>query len=101
MQECGSTIAYKAAVTKILTEGQGDDMTAVGVELKNGTQIRAKCVVSNATRWDTFGRLLPFVPENEAKFRSKYTKSPSFITLHLGVKADVLPVRLLPVLSAL
>lgn len=91
-QECGSTIAYKANVTRILTEGEGADVAAIGVELANGTQVRSKCVVSNATRWDTFGRLVSFIPDNEAKFRKRYTKSPSFITLHLGVKADVLPV---------
>jgi hypothetical protein len=91
-QECGSTIAYKANVTKILTEGEGADVAAIGVELADGTQVHGKCVVSNATRWDTFGRLLTFIPDNEAKFRERYTKSPSFITLHLGVKAAVLPV---------
>jgi prolycopene isomerase len=68
-------------------------MRAVGVRLKSGTEIFGKCVVSNATRWDTFGRLIPFVPENEAKFRKRYVKSPSFITLHLGIKAGILPVR--------
>jgi phytoene dehydrogenase-like protein len=92
-QERGGAIAYKAAAESILTEGEGAGMHAVGVRLKDGTKVRAKCVISNATRWDTFGRLLPFVPENEAKFRKRYVKSPSFITLHLGIKADVLPVR--------
>jgi phytoene dehydrogenase-like protein len=93
LQERGSAIAYRATVDSIITEGQGDDTTAVGVRLKDGQEVRGKAVISNATRWDTFGRLLPFVPANEAKFRKRYVKSPSFITLHLGVKADVLPVR--------
>ena len=44
-------------------------------------------------RWDTFGKLVPEeqLPESEAKFRGRYTKAPSFLTFHLGVKADVLP----------
>ena len=44
-------------------------------------------------RWDTFGKLVPDeqLPESEAKFRGRYTKAPSFLTFHLGVKADVLP----------
>lgn len=93
LQEHGSAIAYKAPVAGIITEGEGTNMRAVGVRMQDGTEVRAKCVISNATRWDTFGRLLPMVPENEVKFRKRYVKSPSFITLHLGIKADVLPVR--------
>ena len=47
----------------------------------------------DACRWDTFGKLIPDdqLPESEAKFRGRYTKAPSFLTFHLGVKADVLP----------
>lgn len=95
IQEHGGAIVYKAGVDRILTEGEGPEMRAVGVRLKNGTDVLGKCVISNATRWDTFGRLLPFVPENEAKFRKRYVKSPSFLTLHLGIKADVISVRFL------
>ena len=95
MQERGSTIAYRAIVESIITEGEGANTTAVGVRLRNGQEVRGNAVISNATRWDTFGRLLPIVPENEAKFRKRYVKSPSFITLHLGIKADVLLVRAL------
>ena len=57
--------------------------------------MRGKAVVSNATRWDTFGRLVEgdLISENEKKFRQRYTKAPSFLSVHLGVRADVLPVR--------
>jgi prolycopene isomerase len=57
-------------------------------------QVYARTVISNATRWDTFGRLLPEIPPNEEKFRSRYVKAPSFLSLHLGVRADCIPVRL-------
>ena len=96
VQERGGAIAYKATVDSIITQGSGSDATAIGVRMRDGTEVRADCVVSNATRWDTFGRLVPFVPENEAKFRKRYVKSPSFITLHLGIKAECLPVRCTP-----
>lgn len=69
-------------------------MRAVGVRLRDGREVRARTVVSNATRWNTFGKLLPHVPDNEAKFRELYVKAPSFISLHLGVSADCIPVRL-------
>jgi prolycopene isomerase len=89
LQKAGGEIHYKARVTQILLE-KG---RAVGVALADGRQYRAKRIVSNATRWDTFGKLLPAqsVPASEKKWRSRYQKSPSFLSLHLGVKAEVLP----------
>lgn len=94
MQELGGAIAYRAPVDEILTEGSDGGMRAVGVRLRDGREVRARTVVSNATRWNTFGKLLPHVPDNEAKFRELYVKAPSFISLHLGVSADCIPVRL-------
>jgi prolycopene isomerase len=49
--EKGGQIKYKANVTQILMEAG----KVMGVQLSNGTIIRAKKVISNATRWDTFG----------------------------------------------
>ena len=53
--QSGSEIKYKARVKEILIENG----KAVGVKLADNTEYRAKKVVSNATRWDTFGKLLP------------------------------------------
>ena len=47
-----------AQVTQILTEGEGAQRSAVGVRLADGRTLRARTVVSNATHWDTFDRLL-------------------------------------------
>ncbi|BAT92666.1 hypothetical protein VIGAN_07146400, partial [Vigna angularis var. angularis] len=47
----GSEIVYKANVTGIIIE-QGK---AVGVRLADGREFFAKTIISNATRWDTFG----------------------------------------------
>lgn len=84
-------IQYQARVTKILTE-QGK---AVGVQLANGNIYHAKKIVSNTTRWDTFEKLMPAdkMPNNEKNWQQKYQKSPSFLSLHIGVKASVLPAR--------
>lgn len=90
LEKAGGEIHYKARVTKILT----DNGKAVGVELANGKQYRARRIVSNATRWDTFEKLLPSetMPAAEQKWQKRYQKSPSFLSLHLGVEADVLPL---------
>jgi prolycopene isomerase len=90
LEKAGGEIHYKSRVTKIITE-QGK---AVGVELANGKTFRARRIVSNATRWDTFEQLLPpaEMPAKERKWQERYQKSPAFLSLHLGVEANVLPV---------
>lgn len=89
LEKAGSEIRYKSRVTEILKE-QG---RAVGVRLASGKIYRAKQIVSNATRWDTFEKLLPGeLPRFEQKWQQRYQKSPSFFSMHLGVKADVLPL---------
>ncbi|MCP2731942.1 carotene isomerase [Symplocastrum sp. BBK-W-15] len=90
LEKAGGEIKYKARVTKIIIENG----KAVGVQLATGEEYRAKRIISNATRWDTFEKLLPpeAMPASEKKWQTRYQKSPSFLSLHLGVKADVLPV---------
>lgn len=90
LQKAGGEIRYKAKVNKILTEND----RAVGVQLATGEVYRAKRIVSNATRWDTFEKLLPpeKMPASEKKWQRRYQKSPSFLSLHLGLEADVLPL---------
>ncbi|MGL6337971.1 MAG: carotenoid isomerase [Waterburya sp.] len=89
LTKAGGEIKYKARVTNILLENG----KAVGVKLADNTEYYAKRVVSNATRWDTFDKLLPpeFTPNKEKRWRKRYQKSPSFLSLHLGVDANVLP----------
>ncbi|HAX76479.1 MAG TPA: carotene isomerase [Cyanobacteria bacterium UBA11372] len=90
LEKAGSQIQYQARVTKIVTENG----KAVGVKLATGEVYRAKRIISNATRWDTFEKLLPReeMPVAEKKWQKRYQKSPSFLSLHLGVEAKVLPL---------
>ena len=87
--QSGSEIRYQARVTQILT----DKGRAIGVKLANGEKLLAKRIVSNATRWDTFEKLLEAdrLPKTEKTWGDRYQQSPSFLSLHLGVKADLLP----------
>ena len=90
LEKAGGEIKYGARVSRILLEND----RAIGVELANGKEYRAKRIVSNATRWDTFEKLLPkeAMPTTEKKWQQRYRKSPSFLSLHLGVEAKVLPL---------
>jgi prolycopene isomerase len=89
LAKTGSQIRYRSRVTQILTE-RG---RAVGVKLASGETFRAPRIISNATRWDTFGSLLPNtpLPQQEQRWQQRYQASPSFLSLHLGVDAKVIP----------
>nr|AKT95176.1 chloroplast carotenoid isomerase [Haematococcus lacustris] len=95
--ERGSHIVYKANVKEILTHAASGEAAprAVGVRLADGREFRGKTVVSNATRWDTFDKLLgeDKVPESEKLFKQRYKKAPSFFSMHMGVKAEVFAAR--------
>ncbi len=89
LEKAGGQIQYKARVKEILTHNG----KAVGVKLTTGKEYRAKRIVSNATRWDTFNKLLPAekMPAAEKRWQQRYQKSPSFLSLHLGVEESVFP----------
>jgi prolycopene isomerase len=89
LESHGGAIRYGARVVKVLIEnGQ-----AVGVKLASGEELWARRVVSNATRWDTFGGLVDqeHTPKSETTWRRRYKPSPSFLSLHLGIDAAVVP----------
>jgi len=89
LRKHGGVIRYRARVVKVLLENG----SAVGVRLADGEEIGARRVVSNATRWDTFGSLVDesHTPAAEHTWRRRYKPSSSFLSLHLGVKAEAIP----------
>jgi len=98
IERLGSKIRYRANVTEILLEKK----KAIGVMLSNGEKIYADIVVSNSTRWDTFGLnqnkkgLIKndYVPKSEYKWSETYKPSPSFVSLHLGVSKEIIDDKL-------
>ncbi|GAB4216598.1 MAG: carotene isomerase [Synechococcales cyanobacterium] len=83
LEQTGGQIRYGARVTGI----RRDMSTAAGVTLATGEVLNARVVISNATRWDTYEKLLG---EPLQDWGSRYQQSPSFLSLHLGVKAEAL-----------
>ena len=94
IEKLGSKVRYKANVTEILLR----DKKAVGVKLSNGEEIFSNIIVSNSTRWDTFGLkdkkkgliASKHVPKSEYKWSETYKPSPSFVSIHLGVEKNLI-----------
>lgn len=61
-----------------------------GVRLRNGETLHAPIIISNASVWDTYSKLLP--PHDlPPAYRSEALNTPkvdSFMHLHLGIKAE-------------
>ncbi|KAG2485310.1 hypothetical protein HYH03_015984 [Edaphochlamys debaryana] len=93
IEDFGGHIVYKANVKEIVLEQQADGSEkATAVKLADGRVYRGKAIISNATRWDTFETMIgkEKLPKGEQLFRKRYKKSPSFLSCHIGVKAEVL-----------
>ncbi|AFY71560.1 carotene isomerase [Thalassoporum mexicanum PCC 7367] len=90
--KAGGEIRYGARVTQILPKSITGDRS-IGVKLATGEVLHARKVVSNATRWNTFEQLLPkeLLPSREKRWQNDYQQSPSFLSLHLGVKSAAIP----------
>ena len=93
IKRLGSEVRYRANVTEILLK----DKKAIGVKLSNGEEIYSNIIVSNSTRWDTFGLgnnkgLINsnHVPKDEHKWAKTYKPSPSFVSIHLGVDRSLI-----------
>ncbi|WP_288262322.1 carotenoid isomerase [uncultured Prochlorococcus sp.] len=94
IEKLGGKIRYKSNVAEILLKNK----KAVGVQLSNGEKIYSDIIVSNSTRWDTFGLkdkkkgliASENVPKSEYKWSEIYQPSPSFVSIHLGVEKNLI-----------
>ena len=94
IERLGSEIRYKSNVTEILL----NNGKAVGVKLSSGEKLYSDIIVSNSTRWDTFGLenkkkgliASKNVPKSEYKWAETYKSSPSFVSIHLGVEKNLI-----------
>jgi len=86
LQRWGGVLRLGTPVEQILVKSG----TATGVRLQNGEIIHAPIVISNATIWDTYTKLLrpEDVPEADRKIALSTPAIDSFMHLHLGIKAE-------------
>ena len=85
IEKYGGQIRYQSEVISIILEN-GE---ARGVRLADGKEYYAKAVISNATVWDTFNRL---ITDKRYKINdNKFLRAPSWFQLYLGVDASIIP----------
>ncbi len=86
LKRWGGELKLNAHVEQILIESR----KVAGIKLKNGKIINAPVVISNATLWDTYTKLLR--PEDlPPSYRQQSLETPavdSFMHLHLGIRAE-------------
>jgi len=82
----GGSVRYRTEVAEIVVENG----TATGVRLSDGEIVRAQAVITNATVWDTFNRL---ITDNRYRVaEDRFLRAPSWFQMFLGVDAGVIPV---------
>ncbi len=86
LQRWGGKLRLGTPVEQILVESG----KTIGIRLQNGEIIRAPIVISNATVWDTYTKLLrpEDLPESYRKSALSMPAVDSFMHLHLGIKAE-------------
>ncbi|PWW81360.1 amine oxidase [Prosthecochloris marina] len=85
IKKFGGAVEFGCDVEEILLRNG----RAIGVRLSNGDVHTAKAVISNATVWDTFNRLVKDARYNVSE--TKFLRAPSWFQLYLGVDAGVIP----------
>lgn len=86
LKKWGGILKLGTHVEKILVESN----RVRGVRLRNGEELSASIVISNASIWDTYTQLLDS-NNLPAAYRQSALKTPaidSFMHLHLGIRAD-------------
>lgn len=85
VQQGGGEVFTYADVTDILIE----DGQAVGVRMKDGEEVKAPLVISNAGVFNTFGKLLPENAPHLAYYREKLQhvkRSMASVCLYVGIQ---------------
>ncbi|MBM3163427.1 MAG: FAD-dependent oxidoreductase [Chlorobi bacterium] len=84
-EKFGGTVRYREEVTGIVVEN-GE---ARGVRLSSGEVVFARAVITNATVWDTFNRMV-----SDSRYRvpeERFLRAPSWFQMFLGVDGRVIP----------
>ncbi len=89
-ERLGGTVLYRHLVDQILID---DKRKAYGVRLKNGTEILSDAVVSDASIWQNYNKLLPrrVLSQKRIDWANSFKPTLSALVLYLAVDAEVIP----------
>jgi len=85
LEKFGGSVRYRSEVTEIIVENG----VACGVRLAGGETVLAGSVITNATVWDTFNRMV-----RDSRYRvpeDRFVRAPSWFQMFLGVDASLIP----------
>jgi all-trans-retinol 13,14-reductase len=88
IERAGGQVAVSSPVERILVEGD----RAVGVRLEDGTEIRSKLVISDASAYTTFMEMVEPEVADRHGYRKRFDDigpSPSHVYLLLGYDEDI------------
>lgn len=89
IEKYGGQILYRHLVDEILIENG----KAIGVRLTDNTIIKADRVVSDATVWNLYGKLIKpeHIDPERLKWAQKFVPTLSTMILYIGVDGEVIP----------
>ncbi len=95
IEENGGQILYHHMVDEIIIENG----IAYGVRLSDGTEIMADRVISNATVWNLYGKLVNprHISSKRMDWAQKFIPTTDLFLLYIGVKAAAIPEDAQPV----
>jgi carotene isomerase len=89
IEKYGGQMLYRHCVDEILIANG----SAYGVRLTDGTTIEADRIVSNATVWNLYGKLIrpEHIDLERMRWAQAFEPTFGFLVLYLGVDAEVIP----------
>ncbi len=95
IEKFGGQVVYRQLVEEILI-WQG---RAYGVRLANGTEIAADYVVSNASVWNLYGKLIKprHIKPERLEWAQRFEPTLGAMLLYMGVKAEAIPEGTRPI----
>ena len=89
LERYGGQILYRHYVDEILIK----DKTAYGVRLANGTEIMSERVISDATVWNLYGKLIreEHISPEKLKWAQDFIPTFGACILYIGVKKEAIP----------
>jgi carotene isomerase len=89
LEKYNGQVLYRNYVEEILVR----DSVAYGVRLKDGTEIMADQIISDATVWNLYGKLINkrHLTDEQYAWSQRFVPCVSAVVLYIGVDASVIP----------